>query len=198
MSWLTFAIATYLLLVFQVGLRGLFDFNITAIEGAAPNLLLILMVYIAMVAPYYTTLAAAGMLGIVADLEWHHSLLRAGDDPMSVALIGPWALAFIAAAYVVLQVRGVIYRNSPLAFALTVFIGGVGLYLVNTAVLSVRGLPFTPGEPIAGWRATDSLVSGFLDLIYSTLIALLMHVPLRASERLWRFRTPSGPARRSA
>lgn len=197
MNWLTFAIATYLLLLLQVGLRGLFDFNITAIEGAEPNLLLILMVFIAMVAPLHTSLWAALILGLLADLEQRQALVVAGDEPMHAVLVGPWALAFIAAAYVVLQMRGVVYRNSPLAFALTVFIAGMGLYLVHIAVLSIRGLPFLPGEAVAGWSATQELVGAFLNLVYSALIALLLHLPLRSSERLWRFRIPTGPARRA-
>jgi rod shape-determining protein MreD len=175
MNWLVFAIFSAVALVLEVGLRPLWHLG-----AAGPCLLLILAVYIALAAPPVVVYWAMLVLGLLMDLS---------DPGSSPALMGPAALGFLVGGYLALQLRGVLYRDSTLALAVSVFIVGVFVYLVIAALLAVRELPFLGGMP--NWDPWDYLLNHFLDLIYSSAVALPMGWLLQRTRPLWRFHGPS-------
>lgn len=180
MRWSTFFIFTYFALVLQVGLADLLGYGE---QGVAPSFLLILGVYVAMAAPSMTTAFALLMLGLLSDLTRH---LPTGDGGI-LWLIGPRALGMLAAAGAVLQLRVMMYRNSILALTLMVFIAGVFVNLVAIAMVTVRGLPWMPGDPIAMWSASDELVRQFREVVYTAVMAVPVGAVLLRLTSLWRF-----------
>lgn len=186
MRWPVFALFAYVLLVLEHGLRTLF-----VIGHTSPSFLLILAVFIGLWAPPMTAAWAAMALGILADLG---SPLQPAGQSLDVALIGPIALGFVTASYVAVQLRGLVFRESSLAFGVMVFLAGIFAHLVTVAVLTVRGLPWFVAEPVAGWAAADQLVQRFLEVVYSAGVAIPMGYVLQRLHRVWGFPPVSGKA----
>lgn len=176
--WTVFIIFTYLFLGLQVGLMPLLEYR-----GVTPSLLLILGVYVGLFAPPITVGWSMLMLGLLTDLTvWYE-----GADQSVVWLIGPASLGFLGGAFAVLQLRSLVFRDSPLAVVLLVFFVGIFVHLVTVALLTARGLPVPLGEPMAAWSAADELYHRFRQLLYSTLLAFPLAMLLLRSESLWAF-----------
>jgi len=149
MNWIVFALAAYVMLALEVGLRTLL--GIPGPDGVSPSFVLVLAVYIGMMAPAHVVPWAMLILGVLVDL-------RPGAAP-DVTIVGPMALGYLVGAYVVLQLRGLVFRESVLALSALVFAGGLFVQLVAVGLLTMRGLPWPTGQPIEGWNAPDQLVA---------------------------------------
>ena len=97
-------------------------------------MLLVLLCFVSLLAPGALTLWAALLLGLIADA-------LAGTP-----IVGPHALGFMLGAYLVLQLRGLVFRESVFTLAFMTLAAGVFVHLAAVALLAVRGLPLTPGE----------------------------------------------------
>ena len=177
MNWLIFAIAAYLLLALETGLRTLLALPLLA--DASPRLLLILAVYVGMMAPASTVPWAFLALGLLTDLQ--------PGPARDVILIGPAALGYLVGAYVVLQLRAMVFRESVLALSVLVLVGGIFVHLCWVALLTARGLPMLTHEPIVGWSAADQLVHRFLELLYTAVVAVPVGLVLFKVSPIWHF-----------
>lgn len=188
MRWMTFAIFAALFLVLETGLRALWS---VGWSGHSPSLLLLLALYVALAAPMAHACWAALVLGILADLTltWPISV---GGETHAITLIGPSALGFLAAARVGVEMRGMIFRQSPFALAFVVPLAGAFAHLVIVALLTLRGLGLNPADPVLGWSAADQLLARCFDLIYTALVATPVGIALLWTDRLWGFQ-PHGP-----
>ena len=107
-------------------------------------------------------------------------------------LVGPYALGYLAAAGLCLQMRGSMSQSSPVSLVLVVIPAGVFVQIVAVAMVSLRGLgPFGPQEVVA-WSVADEIVTRFFSILYAAAIAVPLAVLLVRSAPLWRF-TPSTP-----
>lgn len=158
MNWLLFIIAAYVFLVLQTSLH-----SFLMIGGASPDFLLILLVFVGIYAPARVLGWAALILGLATDLQ---------VGPMSVSIIGPATLGYLAGAYVILQLRMLVFRESLITFAVMVFIVGLAVFLVTVFMYSFRSLPWPLGQPVVGWSATEALVHRFFVLIYTMVLSL--------------------------
>ncbi|MCC7145540.1 MAG: hypothetical protein IT443_03770 [Phycisphaeraceae bacterium] len=177
MRWPVFAIAAFLGLGLEIGLRGLVHLG-----AASPSFLLILVIYVGLSAPPLTVGWAALVLGLLTDLS-----AAAPMDGRPLDILGPAALGFLLAGYTALQFRGLVFRGSAITVAMTVFFGGLMAQLMIVAVLTIRGLDFVPGEMVAGWDAPEQLVRRFFDLLYTTAWALPVGKLLMWTDPLWGF-----------
>lgn len=182
MRWPIFTIVAFLALVLETGLKGLFH-----IGGVTPSLLLILLVYVGISGPALDVMWVGVVLGLLYDLA-------AADPATGAALqvVGPGVLGFMAGAYATLQIRALVFRNSSITVAITVFFSGVLTHLVIVALLTARGLPFIPGQTIAGWHAADQLIHRFLALVYTTILAVPLGRLLLWTDAWWGFTTLAG------
>lgn len=174
MNWLIFAVAAYLMLALEVGLRTLLA--VPGPDGVAPSFVLILAVYIGLMAPASVVPWAMLALGVLIDL-------RPGADP-AVTILGPAALGHLAGAAVILHLRALVFRESVISLAALVLVTGIFIQLVAVALYTARGLT---GEPIAGWNAADQLVHRFLMLVYSALAAVPVGLLLLRTTPVWGF-----------
>lgn len=180
MNWLVFAIVAYVLLVLQVGLRTLL--GLPGPEGVAPSFTLILLVYVGLMAPPRTAMWAALVLGVLVD---------AVQGPMhGVQVLGPTALGYVAGAVVILQLRGIVFRESVLTMAVTTFFVGIFVQLTMIAMYTFRGLGFIPAEAVPGWSVADELVAGFQMLLYTSAWAFVVGFVLLRLEPLFSFPKP--------
>ena len=174
MNWIAFAITTYVLLALQTAFSG-----VVAVGGATPNLLLVLAVFVGTSARPGVVLWSLVVLGVLLDLQ---------PGPLTGAgvLVGPHALGMLVGAFALLQMRGLLFRESVLTLVLlTLAVGGFAA-LVEVAVYSLRGLWFLAGEP-APWRATEHLGRRLLDAVYSAVVAVPLGLALNQTRPWWGF-----------
>ena len=190
MRWITFAIFAFVMLIFEIGLRPLLHWKVS-IGWVCPSFILILAAYVGLLAPARVVPWAMLALGFLQDLQE----IPVGDPVSVTPILGPATLGYLLGGFAIVRLRGVFYRSSPLAVAAMAFTAGVFVNLVAVALLTFRGVPLL-GEPIGGWNVADQLFRRFLELSYSTLLAVPVGYLLLRFQGLWGFETSRGPGMR--
>ena len=169
MRHVIFSLTLFVLLTLELGLKQLLV--IPRDGGVTPSFTLILMVYVAVSAPRLIVIWSALVIGLCIDLI--NPLPFINDRGIiAVPLIGPSSLGFLAGAIVVLELRSLVFRQSPIAIGVLVIMSGLIYHLVAVAVLTLRGIPWLPTDAIAHWDISGQLVRRFFELIYSSLMSL--------------------------
>ena len=176
MNWLTFSILAYGVYALQVILAPLWSLGRN--DQVEPVLLLILLVYIGLQAPAIAVAWAAVVLGVLVDIDLQQH---------QGGLIGPWALGFLAAGYALVQLRNLLFRDSMFTIAIMTLVAGVFALLVATTLHVMRGVPLFGNDPVAGFKASDQLVHGFVSLLYTMGAAIPVGYLLLRSRPLWGF-----------
>jgi rod shape-determining protein MreD len=184
MNWLVFVISALLALALDKGLATLWHLG-----HVVPSPVLVLAIFIAVAAPPRVSLWAALLLGVLLDLTSPYP--RPGS-PTDLVIMGPTALGFFAGAYLVLQLRAMVFRHTPLSLGVLTFAAGILAHLVTVALLTFRGLPLMGGG-IPGFDAADQLLLRFLGILYTSVLALPLGWLLFRYRRWWHF--VPGPAR---
>ena len=181
MRWSLFIIAAFVLLVLETGLRGLLV--LPGDYPASPSFLLALVVFVALSAPRRTAMWAAMVLGLLVDLN--------SDLPLGSACLG-----YLAAALVAFELRGLVFRDSPPAIALMVFVAGILAHLVTVALLTLRGVSWLPADAVVNWSVSGELVQRFLIVLYSAAFAWPLGSVFVWLDSLWRFDHQAAHTRR--
>lgn len=197
MRWLVFVIFAYVLHAAEVGLAPLLYFNSPA-GILLPSFTLALGVYVALWANANAAHWALFSLGLLADLRPvgypdAESLGSLAQTSQTI-ILGPHALGFLFASYVVLKFRNNLNRESTLSLPAMVLVGGLFAYLARTAVLALRAWPLM--QPLDNWSASNQMMSQFLNLLYTTLTAFPLGYLLSKSHPLWAFESTRGYNRR--
>lgn len=156
--------------------------------GVAPSFMLILAVFIALSAPGMTVAWTCLLIGLIVDLI---SPLPAPDRVSDIVIVGPAAVGFFLGGYITTQLRGVVFRDSPLTLAVMVIVAGIFVNLAMVALLRMRGLPLPLDQPLPNWRATDELVRAFFQLLYSAVVAVPVGFVLFRIEAVFGFLKPA-------
>ncbi len=171
MNWLVFAIAAWLTLGLEIGLRDGLALGET---GVAPSFLLILMVVAALWAPKATAMGAAMILGLLADLTRVAPAPGAGGV---VTIVGPMTLGFALGCYTTLTLRVVVMRRNVVAIAGLVLVAGIMAHILAAALLALRsGIdPAVAARPLAelGRGVGVSAYSGAASLLVGPLMLFL-------------------------
>lgn len=189
MRLLTFAIIVYVVLALETGLRVLL--SVPGPTGVSPSFMLILAVYVSLTAPAPTVAWTTLLLGLLVDLR----PIGLGEQSQDVVLIGPACLGYFVGGYVAVQVRGMLFRESPITMGIMVFIMGIFVHLVIVALVTLRGLPIVPADGIAGWHAAEQLGHRFGELVYTAVVAVPLGFVLMRFDSLWRLSPLAGRGR---
>ena len=174
MNWLTFSILAYLAYAVQLVLAPQWS-----IDGHEPSLLLILLVFVALQAPGMHAAWAAVVLGILSDIFF---------DDYQTALIGPWAIGFLAAGYALVQMRNLLFKDSMFTIGIMTLVAGVFALLVAVTLFTMRdNIPVLGNTPVPGYRAVDQIYLGFWKLLYTAVVAVPVGYLLLKSQPLWGF-----------
>jgi hypothetical protein len=165
MNWLVFGVAAWLVMGLEVGLKVRLTFMPGGIP-LAPSFALVLMVWIALAAAPAQALWGAVIIGLLVDLS-SQSASEAGG---MVTLVGPMALAYLAASRFVLGSRWVMLRRNPVALALMTLGAGLLVTIVSAVPLTIHKIY---GDPIA-WSAWPHILGGFGSAFYSAILAVPM------------------------
>lgn len=172
MNWLPLSILAYLLLAAEPAARGLLRLG-SADPGVWPMLAFVLVVHVALVASGQAALWTALIVGAAFDLLF----VRVGPAT-TFALVGPGAVGFVAAAYFVTTLRGMVARNSLFALAAVCVPAAAIAGLVAVVLLEVRSWfdpdmgPFPAGAEL--WaRLGCALYTGVAAFAVGWVIRLL-------------------------
>lgn len=180
MSWGIFAIA----LIIAEALDRSF-MPVVEVRGVMPLVTPALVAWVAMHAARNTAMWAGFAAGLLMDL-----LTPVPGESGALVVPGPWAIGLGGAAYAGIQMRGVLFRRSPAAFALLTFVTVVLASLVWIFVFAIRG--WYPGEgfPWSG-SAVGTLGTRLMDAFASGLLAVALWWPLERTDRWWGFPPPA-------
>lgn len=174
MNWLTFAILTYLAYALEIVLAPIWP-----MQGHAPLVLLVLLVFVGLQASAMSVAWAAIVLGLLADLL--------PIQQSQVGVIGPWAIGFLAAGYALVQLRNLLFRDSMFTIGIMTLVAGVFALLVAVTLQAFRGIPMLGNEPVVGFKAAEQLYSGFFTLLNTAVFAIPMGYALLRTRPMWGF-----------
>ena len=135
MRWFAYFILAYFAIALQIGLAPFLQYR-----NAAPNLVLLAAVFIALNAPRDAALLGCFCLGVLQDLVTQ-------QQP------GLFALAYGLTGMIVFAAHNVVYREHPLTHFTLALIGGV----LTTAVLLAHGWIHPPSPRVAAAGGAPAL-----------------------------------------
>lgn len=148
MRWLPFLILAYLFVATQFALGGV----ASRLGEGTPNLVLLLVVFVALHAPLRTALAAAFVAGLMHDVIAGHGL-------------GAYVVGYVLVVALAGQLRDVMYPDHWVTHFAVTLIGGVALAVYLEARHLIRGWFFADDPAIAfGQRTLAALLSAALAL----------------------------------
>ena len=171
MNWVVFAVALWLFLGLDYGLRDALQVGSLNI---APYFSMILLVFVSMWAAPRAVVIACLAVGVAYDL-----MFRVGvsglDEPLVV--LGPQALGALLAGYAALNLRGLVYKKNVLAVAFLATVATALSQIVVVALLTARSLwgDALFGSPVAelGQRLGSAAFTGLVAFVVGPLLAAL-------------------------
>lgn len=163
MRWLTFFILAYVALGAQVALKGFM-----VVRGAEPNLVLLVVIFLAVNAGREPALLGGFMLGLMQDL-------------FTLYPMGTWAVSYALVAMFVLSTQEVVYREHPLTHFSLALSGGI----LCGVVLMIHGWVYPLLHSGAIRQPTLPL---FTSAIYTAIIAPIVLGVLQRMKRVFSFR----------
>jgi len=172
MNWVAFALIAWIFIGLETGFKD--SISIGLLSGPmAPSFLICLTVYVALGAPPLVARWAAIIIGVLADLSFDLPMRDAGPQAF---LLGPYALAHLLAAQLVLTLRGIMIRRNPLTLGFASFLAALAANVFVVAVLSIRRVLFNEPLALNPWwnelllRGGSSLFTGVLAVLLSFVL----------------------------
>ena len=177
MNWIAFAAAAWLCFGLELGLKSALSLGggATGAGQVAPSFVIPLAVFIALSAPALHTLWACLLLGLVMDLTWIREQM----------VVGPWALGFLLAGYLTLNVRGLMIGRNPVTMTVMSIAFAAVAALVVVAITMVRSWLYGAAAP-AGPPGADLAVR-LGSALYTGAAGLVMFFLLAAAAGMFRF-----------
>lgn len=187
MRWAVFLIFAVAGIVFDAGFGDVL--RVDGLWSIRPSLSAVLVVFVALSAPRTMALWACFVLGLLIDLSSQHS---AGGNRI-VYLVGPHALGFLAAGWMVVRARTMVFRRRPLTIGVMTLGCVLTAQAIVLAVLVLRSSGWYPGGVIY-WTDTTlgvEVLRRILIAVYSGLFAIPAGWVLVRTMPLWGFQAVS-------
>lgn len=171
MRWIAYFILAYVAIALQIGLAPYVRYN-----NAAPNLVLLAAVFIALNAPRDAALLGCFCLGVLQDLVTQ-------QQP------GLFALSYGLMGMIVFGAHQVVYKEHALTHFSLALVGG----LVTTVVLLAHGWIHPPSPPtaIAGGPALPAIrlspATEFTRVAYTAVLAPVVLALLNRAKKVFSF-----------
>ncbi len=173
MRWISYFILAYVMLGLQVGLAPHLRY-----QGAAPNLVLLAVIFIALNAPPDAALLGAFVLGVLQDLLTQQ---QPGLFALSYGLVGMF----------VVSSQQLVYRENPLTHVSLTLVGGV----ITACLLLVHSWLHPASPRLAEAHLAASRLSPrieFARVLYTAALSPFILGVLQRSKRMFAFK----PARK--
>jgi hypothetical protein len=164
MTWVGFALLTWVLLGLELGLRRMLEIGST---GIAPSFVFPLIALVALAGTPGMVHRTALILGLLMDLL---SPVALAEGRGEVVVLGPWALGFLVAAHFMLNSRGLIVRRNPLSLGIMAMAGHAIAGIVALFFLLIR--KWILGDVSIG--AGTQLLAAMGSAVYTGLVAPLL------------------------
>jgi cell shape-determining protein MreD len=145
----------------------------------APSFLVPLVAYIALCGPLVPALWVALLLGAAVDLSSPR-----GDG--TVFVLGPYALGYVAGAYLAHTMRGLMFRRSALSVMFLSVLAGLLAELVVVSLLTFRSV-YSHDVP---WSAGAELVKRVMSAGYTAITGLALGIVLVPMSSVFGFADP--------
>ena len=155
MRWPVVAIVAYVVLGLETAVKPEL-----AIGPVSPSFIVPFLTFIALSGPTVPVLWVAVVMGMIADLY-------SPRDDGTLVVLGPYALGYMAAAYLVLVMRGLMFRRSPLSMIFLSILATALAELVLVAFMTLRSA-YTDPET---WSAARELAGRMLGALYTVMSA---------------------------
>lgn len=171
MNWIAFAAAAWICFGLEIGLKNALSLGP---GGVAPSFIVPLAVFIGLSAPAIHVMWACLALGTLMDLLWMREQMT----------IGPYALGFMLAGYLLLNVRGLMIGRNPVTMTVmsVVFAALAGLVIVALTALrfwlygapatAPAAAPYAPGADLM-IRLGSAVYTGVTGLVMFFLLAVV-------------------------
>lgn len=159
MRWPVVAIMAYVVIGMEVAVKPALAVRPSGLLFA-PTFIVPFLTFIALAGPTVPVLWVALAMGAVVDL---YTDREAGN----LVVLGPYALGYMAGAYLVLVMRGLMFRRSPLSMIFLSILATAIAELVVVFFFTVRAL--YPGPTT--WSAGTELLSRMFGAGYTALSA---------------------------
>jgi rod shape-determining protein MreD len=168
MHWLSYFILAYVALGVQVALNG---GGFIDVKGAAPNFVLLVVIFLAVNGGREPVLLGAFLLGLMQDLLTLHPL-------------GTWAVTYSLVAMFVLSTQEIVYREHPLTHFSLALSGGI----LCAIVLTLHGWIYPLFHGRTGADTAVGPVGLFASSIYTAILAPIVLGVLQRMKRAFSFR----------
>ncbi len=177
MNTLAIGLLAYVLMGLELGLRPHIGLGPTGATHIAPSLVLPLVLYVALFAPANAALWLALAVGVVVDLT---SVEALKGETQLLWVVGPNALGYLTAAYLVVTIRGIMIKRNPLTLVFLSLVGAALAALVAVAILTVRHQIYAdmlrpPGQELLA-RLGSALYTGAVALVLAPVFGVLSGV----------------------
>lgn len=184
MRWPVFLVVAFIALVLEVSVRHVLELR--ALANISPSFTAVLVVYVALFATREAALWAAWGLGLAVDLCVDLPIGARAAGP----IIGAHALGYVFGVYLLLQIRGLLFRRQALTIGVMAALFVLAASLVIVFVYAVHGwYPGTADRLVwADLRPAGELLRRLGIALYTGVLALGLSVPLVWSTPVWGFR----------
>ncbi len=169
MNWLVYAILAWIALGLEQGFRPALQVGSVNI---APSFVLILMVFVSLWVRASAVIPAAMILGACLDML-NKVPTSTGE---TVVVLGPWALGCALAAFLILNLRAMVFRRNPLTLAVLCFIASFAAEVVVLAILMFRSwydiLVLQPAAAELTQRLLTALYTGLVSILIGPLLQM--------------------------
>lgn len=187
MNWWPFAVAWAVLMSLDSGLMSAF-----AVGQAVPQAWPVLLAFVALHASRQAAFWSAAAIGLWLDASRPAVADAAGAGAVAVHVFGPNVLACAAAAWVLLELRVVLYRRN----LATVLLGTVvAAWISSLAFVAIGGIRLAYADPAPLWgpgSGAAAVGSDLLSGLWCAVVGILPAMALQSTYRWWDFAT-AGP-----
>ncbi len=184
MRWAAFVGVSFLTFAAELSLRPVLMLH--ALGGISPSFVACLAVFIAMFAPRMTALWSCWLLGLLLDL----STPFVPQDGGSFYLIGPYALGYAFGAYLIIQLRPMVFRQRAFSVSFLTLLCLVAVAIISVTIFVVRSWYASDAVIYpSSFSASDELFHRFGIAVYSAVLALPLGWLLLSTLPYWGFST---------
>lgn len=184
MRWTLFIIAAAVAVFLELSLRTTLEVRL--LGGVSPSIAPILLTFIALFAPRSAAMWCAWGLGLLMDL---YTPLPHGAE-RAAPIIGPMTLGFVFAAFMVLQVRAMLFRRRMITVVVMSALFVAAAQIVAVFIYAVHS--WYPGAELV-WADRSfgmELARRMAGAAYTGVLGLLAAPVLLWTLPAWRFDTP--------
>jgi rod shape-determining protein MreD len=104
--------------------------------------------------------------------------IRSPRDGGTLLVVGPYAIGYMAGVYLVVTMRGLMFRRNPLSVMFLSMLASLLAELIVVAFFSLRGMYSVTADFSAGRELVHRMLSSFYTALTTAWILALLFLPM--------------------